>query len=254
MSRSATPIKLGKGFTVMELLVVVALMGLLLAVLLLGAQTLQRSARVTQTLAEFNAAATDLEVYRNETGEYPFTGFAAPWPTYEYSDTAPADGITSPWGSVTESGEDDSLSETEDLPDYLQMIKRDGFGYPILYYRANPGAGRMTTRIKGHVGIYNQDDNSFFTGDGFEREGIDLGAGTGHRLNQFLADGTEVEVHSSPSETDLNDPIYERTFARFIWHQEIETRNEPVNKSSYLLISPGPDALWGTQDDITNFE
>jgi hypothetical protein len=28
----------------------------------------------------------------------------------------------------------------------------------------------------------------------------------------------------------------------------------PKNRDSYLLISPGPDAKYGTADDVTNFQ
>jgi len=135
----------------------------------------------------------------------------------------------------------------------------DGFGYPILYYRANVGAKYMTTFIDDQdgahrTGVYDYAANVFHTGDGSDRDGLDLGAGPYHQLNQYATDGKEIAVDPDPGVTNLNDHYFDGSFAKFIWNRKITVRNEPVNKDSYLLISAGPDALWGTDDDITNFD
>ena len=76
---------------------------------------------------------------------------------------------------------------------------------------------------------------------------MDLGAGRNHPLR--LAEAPR----SSPSDDRLSDPGWQGTFANSIWDRKVTARNVPVNKDSYLLISPGADALWGTDDDLTNF-
>ncbi len=63
----------------------------------------------------------------------------------------------------------------------------------------------------------------------------------------------------------VNDPDNFDTFARYIMDRKVYTNyasdhenlNEkaplqPVNKKSYLLISPGPNGLFGDSDDVTN--
>jgi prepilin-type N-terminal cleavage/methylation domain-containing protein len=143
-----------------------------------------------------------------------------------------------------------------------QHVFRDGFGFPVLYYRAAKGAPTMVTQIDGvgvdQIGIYTQADNalftgghnSLFTGTPF---GLDLGAGLSHELEysggalppQFDDDGDDVP------DVEESDPD---SFAEFILDRSVTVRNTPVNADSYILISAGPDALWGTEDDITNFK
>ncbi len=145
----------------------------------------------------------------------------------------------------------------------------DGFGYPILYYRARVGASSIVTdRTAATVkfGVYDQADNRLYTGEqiknagsdsGTARDegdgllaGMDLGSGNDHKLYLPTNPGTMTPT------TDLADVnnTFKSTFVRYIWDQKITVRNEPVNKDSYILISPGPDALWGTDDDVTNFK
>lgn len=75
--------------------------------------------------------------------------------------------------------------------------------------------------------------------------GMDLGAGKLHPLR----------LGFSPSPDPNADNLFnmDPSFARSIWDQKVTARNVPVNKNSYILISPGEDALWGTDDDLTNF-
>jgi len=81
-------------------------------------------------------------------------------------------------------------------------------------------------------------------------DGINLGGGLNHQLTYY----PESSVDPDPAVCNLNDSWFDKSFARFIWNRRIKARNEPVNKDSFLLISPGADALWGTEDDITNFK
>ncbi|MCG3138082.1 MAG: hypothetical protein HJJLKODD_01940 [Phycisphaerae bacterium] len=143
----------------------------------------------------------------------------------------------------------------------------DGFGYPVLYYKANVGALNMVTdRTAGPpatIGLFDQADNRLYTGERTKNPGdpggtltaannvgLDLGAGADHEMylpNQL------VTANPTTSNLQTNLAAYENTFARYIWNRQVTAKNEPVRKDSYLLISPGPDARWGTEDDITNF-
>jgi len=91
----------------------------------------------------------------------------------------------------------------------------DNFDMPVLYYRAVPGARKLQD-------VYRQTDNI-----GFLRTGI--------------------------------DPIADQTkFYNYILDQRAEGLlpagvHQPQNPDTYLLISAGPDGIYGTRDDVTNF-
>lgn len=144
-----------------------------------------------------------------------------------------------------------------DLAPLKERVLVDAFGFPILYYKANPWAGHMVVG-GGHDGIYSQSDNAMFTGE-TEGEvlGVDLGAGYNHRLNTRVktpfGDTFKVDPDPDPQEDDLNESLYDGSFAKFIWDRKITARNLPVNRESYMLICAGADALYGTDDDVTNF-
>ena len=103
-------------------------------------------------------------------------------------------------------------------------------------------------------GVFSAADNALYTGmivavanympDG----GMDLGAGKNHPMQ--LANAPKA----SPNDDSWSDPDWQGTFANLIWDRKVTARNVPVRKDSYLLISPGVDALWGTDDDLTNFD
>lgn len=139
----------------------------------------------------------------------------------------------------------------------------DAFGYPVLYYRANPkvDAPFTTGTPSGDfvVGRYDQTDNMFFTASdgnngrygGMSGPGWDLSAsGLDHPLGEF---------GYVPDQTSWPEP---RTFAAFVCDANIyETtavssggRLWPYKPDSFLLISAGSDAVYGTGDDVTNFQ
>ncbi len=130
----------------------------------------------------------------------------------------------------------------------------DPWGTPILYYKANRASLRMTTSADAS-GIYSQEDNGIITGtdDGtLAIEGLDFGAGkTKGRYHTIF-------VNISPLTTQVCDEIcatqdYEDSFACYICDRSVKARPTPVRKDSYLLISAGPDARYGTDDDATNW-
>jgi len=51
----------------------------------------------------------------------------------------------------------------------------------------------------------------------------------------------------------LTDTAYDHSFLRFILDASVKARATPVQKDSYLLISAGPDARYGTDDDVLNW-
>ena len=136
----------------------------------------------------------------------------------------------------------------------------DPWDHPILYYKANPTSLRMTgasgTPVK--PGIYWQEDNAIITGseEGLlgEVKGLDFGASTDEHGQQHWIHGAKspdpsVKVIDVASQVD----DYKHTFARFILDGSVKARPTPVQKDSYLLISAGPDAIYGSDDDVLNW-
>lgn len=60
-----------KGFTIVELLIVIVVIGILAALVLNTFSGVQKRARDTQRQTDINAIATQLEVYYNDEGGYP---------------------------------------------------------------------------------------------------------------------------------------------------------------------------------------
>ena len=137
-----------------------------------------------------------------------------------------------------------------------QPFFTDAWGRPILYYLANRAGRIPVTNPSGLIGSYDLRDNAFITGcslGGYERPGLDFGPGK-------IADGYYHRI--AQTETPAVDPglniltnqTYENTFERFILDPAVTVQNRAVRPDSYLLISAGADAIYGTDDDVTNWE
>jgi len=141
----------------------------------------------------------------------------------------------------------------------------DAWDVPILYYRANPSGRTMCGNASGQfrLGVYTQEDNWLITGTSGSKifgsgniEGIDFGAGklqSDTSVRHALAKPGYPDVLPKGNQGDLDKEKFDDTFARFIWDKSVSARNEPVRKDTYLLISAGPDLVYGTADDITNW-
>ncbi len=144
-----------------------------------------------------------------------------------------------------------------------QYLFVDPWGQPILYYRARRAAEFMVTPgPNDEHGIYSPLDNAIITGsepsDGLR--GIDFGASideTGH-LHKFDVAPSPPLVPTETGVEGVNDILtdsqYDFTFARYIFDPSSRARNQPVNRDSFLLISAGPDSIYGNRDDVTNWE
>ena len=100
-------------------------------------------------------------------------------------------------------------------------------GMPILYYKAD------TSKGSHDMDDPNNPDNIY-----------------DYRDNQALL-GLGV-----PGKPEARHPMFAdpRLFYRITRSDEVETAGKPVNADSYILISAGEDGLYGTKDDICNFE
>lgn len=156
----------------------------------------------------------------------------------------------------------------------------DSFDYPILYYAANTRLQRRLqagAQIAGYEdasvdpensGIYTHMDNALLTGadgPGQSFPAWDL-AGVGeHAVQKLMSFGDWTTGGGVPVEpADFLDSGNTYTFPNFILNKEAfdSTRDEsdpdtgslvPYRPDSFLLITPGPDGIYGSDDDVTNF-
>lgn len=140
-------------------------------------------------------------------------------------------------------------------PTRQQKLFIDAWSLPILYYKANAGTNRMIWTVET-PGIYRQEDNGIITGSAVGQlsyKGIDFGAGLQpQKVPLYHRIGRAEPIDPRP----VLDPTvagWDDTFTKYIWDPSIAARNTPVRKKEYLLISAGPDNIYGTGDDITNW-
>lgn len=69
-----------KGFTLIEILIVVAIIGILASVVLVGLGPVQRRGRDARRISDLRQVQTGLELYYNKHGIYPST---SDWPTLQ---------------------------------------------------------------------------------------------------------------------------------------------------------------------------
>jgi hypothetical protein len=120
----------------------------------------------------------------------------------------------------------------------------------VLYYRASPHAKLpFTDPIAGENGVYDQRDNAAFTGS-------DVGAVTDYLVireekpHPFGILGFDAGV---PDQRPEDDSFAGQVYDRGIFGNETTGRVWPQRAQTFLLVSPGPDGLWGTKDDIANY-
>jgi len=151
-------------------------------------------------------------------------------------------------------------------PSKLAPVFMDPFGGPILYYAANAYGTALCVKKdddrnlyqRKQKGYYTHEDNVGFTGRGLapSDHGWLLKQRTRHPL----------EVFGPNNFKDVDDPKWSTSFANYIHDHSIEastpgTRNnsaariiKPFNPKTYLLISAGDDGVYGTSDDVKNFD
>jgi prepilin-type N-terminal cleavage/methylation domain-containing protein len=163
-----------------------------------------------------------------------------------------------------------------DIPDATLKLNSlaflDNFGIPILYYKANvgvqqwidcgdfaTGSGDETAyRVSGGPssqyipsGIYNLLDNSLITGHSTS-QGLDFGAGTNHFQPSPSTDKLGAISHGNYISGVTPTPP-KGSFGYTVWNPNVTATPKPHRDDSFILLSAGPDGLFGTGDDIGNF-
>lgn len=228
------------GFTLIELLVVIGIIALLVGLLLPTLSRVRSNARTARTLADLQAIATALEVYKSDLGDYPpSTGasgisggevlawaLVGPYSTLAAGPYNATDGKDGPGFRLQHGpGPDGILGNADDvfrgsvygpyvdaekflLPSGGSYFLKDGYGQPILYFRrvSNPGN--------------NTDPSTIYT----------------------VADNAGV---SAGNTQPLNRPVAATAQARF---NAIVLREKATGP--YLLWSAGLDAAFGPEKPL----
>jgi type II secretion system protein G len=80
----------GRGFTIVELLVVIVVIAILAAITIVAYNGIQTRAQFANTMSDLKSLQKVLELYRAQNGSYPSTGAGTPW---FYSSNRPTDYI-----------------------------------------------------------------------------------------------------------------------------------------------------------------
>ena len=122
-----------------------------------------------------------------------------------------------------------SLKASPSIP-----VIMDDFGNAILYYRADTRQQGMDRYLRP-----TNDNEPFYSAWSGDRSHDD-----------WIGDP------ASPSGKNFGpgpEPFRFSGFGGFIHNPKVAATPQAHNPDSYLMISPGPDALYGTRDDVANF-
>jgi len=149
----------------------------------------------------------------------------------------------------------------------------DGFGQPVLYFRADP-AGTVIADISPNVpsnagppdqqrGIYHFLDNGSLLASGANFLGVSGrgSPGAGQRVLQLRPVSATAPLHNLVYNFGAQNTVQLGTatlttsaFAKYIRNKNVTSKLEPQNAQGFLLITAGEDGIYGTADDINNFE
>ena len=146
-----------RGFTLVEMMVVVAFIGILVTTMLINYQGTMKKARDDRRLADATSIKQAANMYADRTGSYPSTGganYVCSHSTAGLGDCRPADcaggGATTTWASLTTSLVDFiNLGELKDpqlgTTDRCYRYRSNGGNCVIAYYSEAAGAAKTIT-------------------------------------------------------------------------------------------------------------
>lgn len=148
---------------------------------------------------------------------------------------------------------------SRDIPWRAHPFFLDGFGAPILYWKADPAGFAIADYSPNDTseyarGVYHFLDNGAL---------VDEVQGKGGRQEPLLLspnDRSDQPPHDLFWDTGWGEDYLKDVdedhvgFPGFIRNQSVRAKVAPHKADSYILISPGPDLIYGSADDITNFE
>ena len=135
-----------------------------------------------------------------------------------------------------------------------RLVLLDDYGFPILYYRSSAVSSSAAqafapARISSVIANYYQEDNAAFTGAGVAVPGWQYKE-TRHWLSSF---GNAANPDETPSDLP---PGATNWFVNYLHNHNIHETSSLIQayrKDTFILISAGKDGIYGTRDDVTNF-
>ena len=219
-----------KAFTIVELLVVVAIIALLVGIMVPAVQKAFKAAKDGVVKTQFHNIDVGLTLFKQEAGDYPPSSGGGKHGAQLLCDFLVGEDLrgydpTGNYGSADpRRGPYIKLETGSFFPWNGTYVLKCQWGTPILYYVAASGA-TLTTPIDQ---IYDATDN-----DGF------ITAYTNHTVIDPLAD---------PG-TGAYEDFYE-----YITNPQISGEPLPYNTDTFILVSAGEDGIYGNDDDIVNFD
>jgi prepilin-type N-terminal cleavage/methylation domain-containing protein len=296
------------GFTIVELLTVMAVIAILIGLLVPALNLVKDYAKEIQQRAQFHAIGVGLELFKSEFGMYPPSSDNLD--LYDAAKNHPQDPTA--YGGAHKLAEamvgwdllgfhpkadfrSDGMNDVNnDLVDELVYDPVNGInvvGYTetpeeniqirteALIELENANAYRMTD-IYNNIGPFDTNYDNFVLCDVFSKKRTS-GRKTGMPILYYRArtqytlqnsdDGLQIandiyyypdnqnllELGSAEDSTVLH-PLADGTtdwqdFDEIILNKQVVDIPRPYRAGSYILISAGPDGLYGNADDITNF-
>lgn len=137
----------------------------------------------------------------------------------------------------------------------------DAFGTPYLYWRADVAGEQAADTTPNDVlgnedfrGKYHYRDNSLLLSGASELVtalSVNPSASTHHPLVFSFNNRPTPNAPMDPNSASLSKDY---TWAAYLRNKATTARVEPQKADSYIIVSAGPDGLYGTDDDIANFD
>jgi prepilin-type N-terminal cleavage/methylation domain-containing protein len=269
------------GLTLVELLVVLAIIALLVGILIPALTVVQQTARETKQKAQINHIELALVAFKNDYGDYPPSDLTPGHENYCGAQKL-AEALLGwdllgfhPRSDFRADGRNDNGVFIYDPSDPNLFDQRKG---PYLDSQA-ADVFRLGNTPPNRPGLYNDTmtlaPDTYVICDVFSNQRIELINGktvsAGVPILYYRANTSEntIEGRYNPLDNDaivqikelvdnrehplgIPDGNYE-VFYNFIRDPKIYARDWPYRPDSYILISAGADGLYGTSDDIRNF-
>lgn len=139
----------------------------------------------------------------------------------------------------------------------------DSWKQPILYYRANlskPQLADCKSNPAENLGIYNLFDNWCITGAKdlsssavAEEPGTDFGLGLANDPENPAQRKYYHKIGSLGRPATATEPLKQGSFFYAIQDATQTSLRRPQNPQTFILLSAGPDGVFGTGDDLGNF-